>query len=374
MHGPRSAVIAITMGCQSRCTMCDIWQYGRGREMQPEDYRRLPASLREVNISGGEPFLRADLVDIVRVIRERCPRARLVISTNALMPARIERMMDKMRGVALRVSIDGYGEVDDVVRGIPGGFDKAVETLRRLKAAGHTDLGISATVSRLAVGELPKLKQLADEEGVQFVCGVAHSSETYFGDQDDAFPWEGRQTVVDDLVALREQQLRSPNIKDWFRAYFTDGLIDFVYQRPRRLFCHAATEMFYLTPEGDVFPCNALNRKMGSLLDDDYDAILARSADTLNVVRTCPVNCWMSCTVAPAMRHTPWIPAAWIARAKFAGRGKVQKLADSALPPRPPLRVRVDGPAPLAVPPLTAGEGDARDDGTTTSETCGSSK
>src|SRR5438093_9153719 len=92
VRGPRSAVVAVTMACQSRCTMCDIWQYGRGSELRPEDYSRLPASLREVNISGGEPFLRKDLPDIVRVIRARCPKARIVISTNALMPARIEQM------------------------------------------------------------------------------------------------------------------------------------------------------------------------------------------------------------------------------------------------------------------------------------------
>jgi MoaA/NifB/PqqE/SkfB family radical SAM enzyme len=368
---PRSAVLAVTMGCQSRCTMCDIWQYGRGAEMRPEDYRRLPVSLREVNISGGEPFLRTDLVDIVTVIRERCPDARVVISTNALMPARIERMMERMRGVALRVSIDGYGEVDDVVRGIPGGFDKAVETLRRLKAAGHTDLGISATVSRLAVGELPALKKLANDEGVEFVCGVAHSSETYFGDQHDAFPWEGRQTVVDNLLAIREEQLRSRRVKDWFRAYFTDGLIDFVYNRPRRLFCHAGTEMFYLSPDGDVYPCNALNRKMGSLLADDYDTILSRSEETLEVVRHCPVDCWMSCTVAPAMRKSPWIPAWWIVGAKVFGRSKTPKLPDHALPERPRVHVKVTGPA--APVPITVGQGDARDDARA-DDACGSSK
>jgi MoaA/NifB/PqqE/SkfB family radical SAM enzyme len=318
--------------------------------------------------------LRADLPDIVRVIQERCPRARIVISTNALMPARIERMMEKMRGVAVRVSIDGYGEVDDVVRGIPGGFDKAVETLRRLRAAGHEDLGISATVSRLAVGELPKLKKLADDEGVQFVCGIAHSSETYFGDQEDAFPWDGRQTVVDNLIALREVQLRSARVKDWFRAYFTDGLVDFVYNEPRRLFCRAGTEMLYLTPEGDVYPCNALNRKMGSLHEADYETILARSEDTLRVVRNCPVNCWMSCTVAPAMRRAPWVPARWIVGAKFFGAGKTPKRADTALPPRPPARVRARTPGPGNESDLlTTGVGAAEDDETQDGE-CGSSR
>jgi MoaA/NifB/PqqE/SkfB family radical SAM enzyme len=321
--------------------MCDIWQYGRGAELKPEDYRRLPQSLREVNISGGEPFLRADLPEIVRVIRERCPKARVVISTNALMPARIEQMMEKMRGVGVRVSIDGIGQVDDITRGIPGGYDKALETLRRLKAAGHTDLGISGTVSRLSVGELPKIKQLAEREGVEFVCSVTQSSETYFGNQEDSFPWEGRQTVVQNLIEIRDRQLRSWKIKEWFRAYYTDGLIDYVYRRPRRLFCHAGTEMLYLSPEGHVYPCNALNRKMGSILEDDFETIQRRETATLDLVKHCPVDCWMSCTVAPAMRKRPWVPSWWIVLARFFGWGKRRRLPDSQVPPRPAVRVPV---------------------------------
>lgn len=352
MRGPRSAVVAVTMACQSRCTMCDIWQYGRGPEMTPADYRRLPRSLREVNISGGEPFLRKDLPELVNAIRAHIPGVRVIISTNALMPARIEQQMDKMRGVGLRVSIDGIGHVDDVTRGIPGGYDKAVDTLRRLQAAGHTDLGISGTVSREAVGELPKLKTLAEEMGVEFVCSVAQSSETYFGNQEDAFPWDGRQTVVENLIDVRDRQLASPRLKDWFRAYYTDGLIDYVYRRKRRLFCHAGDEMIYLNPEGDVYPCNALNRKMGNILEDSYDVIYARSADVLQDVKTCPVDCWMSCTVAPAMRKSPWVPGLWLVMAKFLGIGKQAKVADSALPPRPVVRVPVTLIAPA--PPLTA--------------------
>jgi MoaA/NifB/PqqE/SkfB family radical SAM enzyme len=323
--------------------MCDIWQYGRGHELRPEDYRRLPKSLREINISGGEPFLRADLPEIVRVIRERCPKARIIISTNALSPGRIAKMMERMRGVGVRVSIDGIGEVDDVTRGVPGSYDRALDTLHRLKAAGHRDLGISATISRLSVGELPKVKQLADEEGVQFVSSVAHSSEMYFGDQQDSVPQNGQQIVVRDLIALRERQLRSRKAKEWFRAYFTDGLIDYVYGRPRRLFCHAGSEMLYLSPEGTVYPCPVLNRPMGSIQQEDVRTMQRRETATLAFVKQCPVNCWMNCTVNPAMRKRPWVPAWWVLRARIFGLGKRSEMPSRSSP-------RAGLPIPLSRP------------------------
>lgn len=324
--------------------MCDIWQYGRGHELKPEDYRRLPKTLREINISGGEPFIRADLPEIVRVILERCPRARVIISTNALSPARIEAMMERMRGVGVRISIDGIGEVDDQTRGVPGSYERALSTLHRLKAAGHSDLGISATVSRLSVGELMKVKRLADDEGVEFVSSVAHSSPMYFGDQEASFPADERQTVVRDLIDLRERQLRARRVKEWFRAYFTDGLIDYVYGRPRRLACHAGTEMLYLSPEGTVFPCPVLDRPMGSILKEDVRTMQARETATLAFVKQCPVNCWMNCTVNPAMRKRPWVPAWWVLRARVCSeRARGAKCRTSARQ-KPPLTGHPCGP------------------------------
>ncbi len=59
-------------------------------------------------MSGGEPFLRDDLPDVVRVMREACPRARVVISTNGLATDRIvaavalQRYLD-FTPIALRI-------------------------------------------------------------------------------------------------------------------------------------------------------------------------------------------------------------------------------------------------------------------------------
>ena len=81
---PIDAVVAVTYRCNSRCIMCNIWQIKNFPEINYEEYLKLPSSLRDINISGGEPFLREDLVDIVRVIKRACPKAKITISTNGL--------------------------------------------------------------------------------------------------------------------------------------------------------------------------------------------------------------------------------------------------------------------------------------------------
>ena len=89
MNLPIDAVIAVTYRCDSRCNMCNIWKLEPGPELAPEEYRRLPRTLRDVNITGGEPFLRDDIVDLVRVIDEHCNHPRIVISTNGFQRRRI---------------------------------------------------------------------------------------------------------------------------------------------------------------------------------------------------------------------------------------------------------------------------------------------
>lgn len=313
---PRAAVIAVTLGCNSRCKTCDIWMIRPENELKPEDYRRLPPSLKHINVSGGEPFLRDDLPEIVRIMREVTDNPRIVISTNAILPRRTERIMRQIPNAAVRVSIDGIGAAHDTARGVPGNYDHCLETLERLKSIGVTDLGISATTSSYNPGEVPKVQELARRLGIEFVVGVAHSSPTYFGDQANAAP--DREQAAHELVAIRDRELGSWRPKEWVRAWFTDGLIDQLEGRERRMPCFAIETHFYLDPHGNVFPCNARGDHMGNLLTETYEEIVARNQALLDDVRQCN-DCWMSCTVSPGLRQHPWSALGWVLRAKVAG-------------------------------------------------------
>ena len=70
---PTDAIIAVTMNCNSRCVMCDIWKNEIEGEMAPGEYAKIPVSLKGINITGGEPFLREDLPEILSVMQSRCP-------------------------------------------------------------------------------------------------------------------------------------------------------------------------------------------------------------------------------------------------------------------------------------------------------------
>ncbi len=319
--GPVGCVVAVTYGCNARCAMCDIWQKDARThdELGPSDYRWLPASLRSINVSGGEPFLREDLVEIVAVMREACPKARVVISTNGLTPSRIEEAVARMGDVAVRVSIDAAGTLHDEVRGIDGAYDRAIETTKRLQKLGVTDLGLAATSTEANPGELSKVRDVADELGIEFSASAVHSSPIFFGGHESERPHS--EAAVEEIDSISRELIGSRHPRDWAKAYYMRGLADYVSGKSRGLPCGAGIDLFFLDPWGDVYPCNILGVPMGNVRDGSFEELRKRSAETVvPAVCGCTSQCWMICTVSPPMRRRPLGPIAWIAGEKLLGK------------------------------------------------------
>ncbi|MCA9752436.1 MAG: radical SAM protein, partial [Gemmatimonadetes bacterium] len=116
---PTDAILAINHRCNTFCTMCDIWSKPDRHELPPDWYRRVPRSLKNINISGGEPFMRDDVPEIIAVLRDHLDSPRIVFSTNGVLTDKIVAQateMAKHGPIAIRVSIDGLGETHDRIR------------------------------------------------------------------------------------------------------------------------------------------------------------------------------------------------------------------------------------------------------------------
>jgi len=336
------ATIAVLDACNARCVMCDIWQHKDKDYLQPEEYRRLPSSLKHVNIGGGEPFMRKDLPELLWVIKETCPQVRMVLSTNGFQPRVVEKMIPKMPEVAIRVSLDGVGALHDQVRRIKDGYNKVLETIQILKTAGVKDLGIGATASKVNQDRFYEIKKLADRLKVQFTCAVVHNSETTFGNHSEI---EAEVPVVKpELEKIRDSFLGSGKPKDWARGYFVDTLIDYLDKKPRPIPCTAADNFFFLQSNGDVYPCNILNLKMGNLREETVEEIFARNQEIKADCAKCN-QCWMVCTVVPLLRKNPVKPLAWVAKNKIAYQlGKLKNGQNGGPPESPASSTKVTAP------------------------------
>lgn len=319
------AAVIVTYRCQSRCRRCRIWKYPTRpeEEFAPGLLQKLPR-LSFCNITGGEPFLRDDIGDIVRILRTKARRT--VISTNGLLTEKILALAGRDRSLGIRVSLEGLAGTNDSLRGIPGGFERGLETLRALKKMGLKDIGLAVTVSDENFRDLPDLHRLAKGLGLEFATAAVHNS-FYFHTEDNALNRGAEAAIA--FEALSAELLKGFRPKTWFRAYFNAGLANYVRGAPRPLPCGAGRDTFFLDPYGEILPCNGMEKKLwfasfGNLKDASFDEIW--NSDRARGVREqaarCPKNCWMIGTAGPAMKRHIVRPALWVLKNKLRRRGR----------------------------------------------------
>lgn len=318
---PTDVSIITTYRCQMRCKMCDIWENptDKKQEITAKELEMLP-SFKFVNITGGEPFVRRDLEDIVEVMMKKSPR--IVISTSGWHTDRIFRMAEKFPTIGIRVSIEGLSQKNDELRGREGSFDRGLRVLLTLKEMGIKDIGYGCTVSNHNSADMLWLYKLSRELGMEFATAAFHNSYYFHKDDNEI---TNQDEVIGNFHKLIELLLKENSPKSWFRAFFNLGLINYIRGKPRMLPCEAGTANFFIEPYGEVYPCNGLEERywkesMGNIREASSFAALWNSEQAQKVrglVRTCPKNCWMVGTAAPVMKKYIAHPAKWVARNKL---------------------------------------------------------
>lgn len=322
---PIDAVLAVTYNCNSRCVMCDIWQMKPHEELTPEDFLKLPSTLKYVNISGGEPFLHPKIVEIFKNVRKACPKAQIIFSSNGfateLIRNRIRQIIAIDPTVGVGISFDGVGDMHEKIRGIPQAFEKDLKTIEMLKEEGVKNIRIAFTVSTVNVDHLKLAYDLSRRLGVQFTCAFAQSSEFYFG---------GKQNYENpDPVKLREgfayvvkNELRSLSPKRWGRAYFAYGLYRLASKKEQELESRAGRDFFFLDPTGIIYPSVVHYYNMGNLKEAKKDFGEVWFAEKAQIGRDKvlrdPKKYWMICTARTAIIKNPLKLVSWLGREVFA--------------------------------------------------------
>lgn len=320
MVSPTDASIILTYRCPMQCKMCNIWKFPtrKGEEIKASDLKSLP-KLKFINLTGGEPFIREDLEEIV----EECYRHtdRIVISTSGWFEDRVIALAKKFPNIGIRISMEGLSQKNDELRGRQGGFDKGLRTLLTLRKMGLKDIGFGCTVSNNNSKDMLALYKLSLSLDMEFATASFHNSYYFHKDDNEV---TNKDEVCADFEQLIEWQLQEKHPKSWFRAFFNMGLINYIEGNRRMLPCEAGSANFFIDPWGEVYPCNGLEEKywkesMGNIRNTDFLTIwTSEQADRVRaMVRKCPKNCWMVGTAAPVMKKYIKHPAKWVVKNKI---------------------------------------------------------
>lgn len=138
-------IFHVTRKCNARCLSCFSWKrtLADTPELAREEIQKISSSMPKfpwLLLSGGEPFLREDLPEIISTFYRNNEVRHITLPTNALMPERILTMTEEICSSAkeatlnLVLSIDGIGEEHDRLRGCPGNFEKLMKTWELAKS------------------------------------------------------------------------------------------------------------------------------------------------------------------------------------------------------------------------------------------------
>jgi len=270
--------------------------------MQPGEYLRLPPSLREINVTGGEPFLREDIDEVIKYIKKACMNPRIIISSNGYMPEKIESKMKKIismyKNVGLRISLDGPKSIHNKIRGVNNAYQRAIESIIRVKKLGLRDIGIAMTVSNLNVGNIYEVFKISRKLGVQFTVSAASSSDIFFGRIDDQIKYFNFKEFENQIKLISKERLSSLNIKEWARAWYENLLKNYIKSAKRPFTCDAGDGFFYMDSQGNIHACHIIQSFIGNI--GHYESFKEiwnneNRKKILKITRSCN-RCWMVCT------------------------------------------------------------------------------
>jgi MoaA/NifB/PqqE/SkfB family radical SAM enzyme len=305
--------------------MCSDWKrHDKDNELslnEIEQILRNPLfnSVEKFVLSGGEPTLREDLVQIAGIVLESCPRLQeMSLLTNGLDPDLVTEKIKALLQLpglggsgrfAVSVSLDGYGDTHEAIRRVPQAFDKVSETIRRLKEVQReTPFYLSSTcvVQHLNVRDLPQISEFGQELGLPVIFSPVCNSDAFIDSNDS---WEQLRLTNDQLKEIKtlfegplESRLMPSNLPFW-REYFHIMQGD----QERKLPCYLRYFCANVDSDGTLRMCSADSSLVyGSALDTPPDELwysedakeLRKRADNFY----CP-RCTICCDLAFCFSH-----------------------------------------------------------------------
>src|SRR3972149_10205667 len=283
---PINLTVSLTYRCNSRCRTCNVYDR-KAEEFSFEEFKRTFASIGRgaywITFSGGGPFLRQGIVGSWQCAFENLRPRIMNIPTKGPMPERIEGCVKAIlnscpdSNIIVNLSIDGIDEQHDEIRGARSGFEKAMETYRKLRALNHPNLtlGIHTVISKFNVKEIPLIyRNLMELKPDSYITEIAEERvELGTIGADIAPPPDEYASAVDfitkEMLSLDLKLI--PRITRAFRTIYYQMVKSILRDKREIIPCYAAVASCQIAPDGEVWACCIKAESMGNLRDAGYN-------------------------------------------------------------------------------------------------------
>ncbi|HZT58206.1 MAG TPA: radical SAM protein [Pyrinomonadaceae bacterium] len=333
-----TVIFFITSRCNARCETCFYHEeLNRPGDMTFEQIERVSQTMPPVTdlwLSGGEPTLRHDASEIIRLFVENNGVRRVIIPTNGLLRTRTFEIVDHALALHpeldlyLNVALDGYGETHDRVRGVPGNWARTLDCIEALyplkeKYGDRFRLNVNTVVCSENYGEVERLADFMFEnfplDGHYFNI---IRGETKAGDAIKQVPAEALPALYARVSALTKRYGERMFAADDAATRFVKsvayvGAITTHYRTQHANFerpsewpfpCTAGETTAVIDYDGSVRACE-LRGKFACLADFDYDfgalwSSQARQSELGEIDGGRACWCTHVCFIHDSMRHS----------------------------------------------------------------------
>ena len=325
---PISLVHFVTNRCNARCSFCfidfDDPKTFKG-ELSLEEIEKLTKnlgkSLLNVNLTGGEPFARKDLIEIAKAYLKNSTIQSIYITTNASLPDRIKKFTEEITlfspetELTFQISVDDFPQNHDKVRKVKGIFDKCIETYNLLKTFGpKVNPVISITVTEENCDNIREIfKYLNSDCKINSIkCCIVRDEGVYKTPSEkkkriyDAYNWLTDEIVkkskTKEIVNYNSESIQGKLHKK--KDLISWEMVKKMYLQPKFISpCHAGGLFGIITANGMIYPCEILEDKLlGNLRDYEMNFMEIWSnketKETKDWIKKSKCNCTYECALS----------------------------------------------------------------------------
>jgi MoaA/NifB/PqqE/SkfB family radical SAM enzyme len=294
MTKPKAVSLELTHRCVARCIMCNIWRIPPDKPSLSGPAwislltRELFSDLVELDITGGEPFLRADLADLLsEVCRLKAGHLAslksIAITTNGFLTrrvlARTRQILSeaKRHGVTLVMvcAMDAIGKAHDGVRRYPGGWqrvDQTIQGLSRLrKGFPNLIIGLKTTILPATVGHLDAIARYAARHNLFTIISPCIITKGRYLNQNLGQDLAFKPEQIEQMVRFFQK-----NRSRW--SFHDEHLVRYFQTGRMKKPCSCGFNYFFIRSQGDLHLCPMVGASPGNVTQTPIDTLLSSQA------------------------------------------------------------------------------------------------
>lgn len=337
---PVYLIFFVTSRCMGKCRHCFYWQ-DINREEKPleaEEVERAAKSmgpLLQVTLTGGEPLLREDLADLLKIFYRNNRPVNLGLATSGFFPEKLEAVAEDVLSscpgseFTVGLPLEGVGELNDSIRGVDGFFERTMESHARLKKLkerySRLTILVDITVSSFNQDHLEETYIYARDQMKPDLINLILTR----GDPREKSALDFDASKVERLLGLMESDIRKGLVPGY--GFFRDILhakdillrrISLeVFQTKRFMVpCLAGSLAGVIYPGGDLHACELLGEVIGNLRDSGYDMKALWGGERAEALRQkiddTRCSCYHQCFLSPSLffnaRFAPGLLREWL--------------------------------------------------------------